>query len=284
MSTTQSPPATSPPRTPPPKYWMWPIRIPAKIASRTLRMARKLDDRLAPWYLWYPAAMIAGSLPMLVAYLLGTPGGQLGSSLLLTPLLVAAVSRDSMLRGLGALALGFLAHCALVITLTYNDPNGVAAIYPRGEDYWQVTLQWVLSGQSPEYELSHWLWAHVQLMLASTFFSFTSLGSVTLWQGFQEVDLMNCYVGNMLIHSKNPFTTLLVGWHIWSITRGLGYLLLTFEVTSYSLERMTKVRLSTRLRRIRRWQIGIGFLVLDGVLKYNLLEIVRQSLENNLTT
>ncbi|PQO27241.1 hypothetical protein [Blastopirellula marina] len=246
-------------------------------------MARKLDRVLAPWYLWYPMAALVGAFPMLLSYLAGITGGQLVSSLLLTPLLVAAVARDSLLRGLGALALAFLAHCVVVISLASFDPQGIADIYPRGEAYWQQTYQWVVTGESPEYELLFWLGAHIQLVLASTLFSFTSLGMVTLWQGFQEVDLMNCYVGNMLNQSQSPMVTLFVGWHIWSVCRGLGYLVLTFEVVSYSLERLSRVHLSTRLRRITRWQIGLGFLVLDGVLKYNLLEIVRQALEDNLT-
>ncbi len=246
-------------------------------------MARKLDRVLAPWYLWYPVAALVGAIPMFLGYLLGVTGGQLVSSLLLTPLLVAAVARDSLLRGLGALALAFFAHSAMVISLASFDPQGIAHIYPRGEDYWQQTYQWVVTGESPEYELLFWLGAHIQLVLASTLFSFTSLGMVTLWQGFQEVDLMNCYVGNMLNQSQNPMVTLFVGWHIWSICRGLGYLVLTFEIVSYSLERLSRVHLSTRLRRITRWQIGLSFLILDGVLKYNLLEVVRQALEDNLT-
>lgn len=221
---------------------------------------------------------------MFLSYLLGVPGGQFVSSLLLTPLLVAAVAKDSLLRGMGAMALSFLAHCVLMISLTSYDPQGIAEIYPPGEAYWNQTYQWVVSGDSPEYRLSYWLGAHAQLVGASTFFSFTSMGFITLWQGFKEVDLMNCYVGNMLNQSKNPAITLLVGWHIWSITRGLGYLFLTYEVTSYSLERFTKVSLSIRARRIRRWQFGLGFLILDGILKYNLLEVVRQALDNNLTS
>ncbi|PQO32748.1 hypothetical protein DTL21_21415 [Bremerella cremea] len=247
-------------------------------------MARKLDRALAPWYLWYPMAILVGAIPMLLSYLVGLPGGQLVSSLLLTPLLVAAVARDSLPRGLGALALAFFAHCVMVISLASHDPQAMAEIYPRGEAYWQQTYQWVVTGESPEYELTFWLWAHIQLIAASSLFSFTSLGLVTLWQGFQEVDLMNCYVGNMLNQSQNPAVTLLVGWHIWSVCRGLGYLVLTFEIVSYSLERLSRVHLSTRWRRITRWQIGLGFLVFDGILKYNLLEAVRQALENNLVT
>jgi hypothetical protein len=75
---------------------------------------------------------------------------------------------------------------------------------------------------------------------------------------------------------------LAVGWHPWSLCRGLGYLFVTFEVANLSLGRLAGVPLSTPARRWRRWAAGITLLLLDGLLKFLLLEPVRRTLAANL--
>jgi hypothetical protein len=135
---------------------------------------------------------------------------------------------------------------------------------------------------SKEYELSWWLPAQGQLLAGVGVFSYTSLGFIPFWRGLYEVDLMNAYVSQLLPRSRDPWTTLVLGWHPWSQCRGVGYLFLTFEIASLSLARLAGVRLSTLSRRLRRWLAGLGFLLLDVVLKLLLLEPVRQALAANL--
>jgi hypothetical protein len=122
----------------------------------------------------------------------------------------------------------------------------------------------------------------LQLCAAVVLLGYTSLGFVPLWQGMYEVDLMNFYVGRLLAGSENPAIALLLGWHPWSLCRGIGYLWIVFEVASISLERMAGVPLSTRRRRATRWALGLGFLVLDGAIKLALLDVVREALAENL--
>ena len=73
-----------------------------------------------------------------------------------------------------------------------------------------------------------------------------------------------------------------LGWHPWSLCRGLGYLFLTYEIASLSLARLTGVSLSPWQRRLGRWLIGLTFLMLDGLLKYLCLDPVRQILAGHL--
>jgi hypothetical protein len=176
----------------------------------------------------------------------------------------------------------FAAHSVLVIGLAALDPVGLAVIFPDGEAYWEQSREWIVSGASREYQPGWWLPAHFQLLAAMAAFTYTSLGLISLWQGFHEVDLMNFYVGALLAHSRHPGVALTVGWHPWSVCRGLGYLVLTFEVASFSLQRLTGVPLSPTGRRWRRWLAGLALLLLDGLLKYTLLEPVRQVLAANL--
>jgi hypothetical protein len=124
--------------------------------------------------------------------------------------------------------------------------------------------------------------AHVQLLGGVVLFAYTSLGLVPFWEGFYQVDLMNGYVSQLVLHSHNPWTALGLGWHPWSICRGIGFCVITFEMCSISLGRLTGAPLSTCSRRRARWLAGLGFLLLDTALKYILLEPVRMVLAANL--
>jgi hypothetical protein len=262
--------------------WLGPLRPPRAVARRTLFYAHALAERLGAFPVWLLAGICIGTFPPLIGYVTGLPGDHVVSALLLTPVLVAAAARDAAARALGAIGTAFLAHSALAMALVAHDPGRMDALFPEGAAYWEQSRAWIVTGISREYSLAWWLPAHVQLLGAMVLFTYTSLGLVPLWQGMHEVDLMNFYVGHLLAESHDPWVALAVGWHPWSLCRGLGYLLITFEVTNLSLGRLTGVPLSTPMRRWRRWLAGITLLLLDGVLKFVLLEPVRRTLAANL--
>ncbi|MGE3806611.1 MAG: hypothetical protein AB7K24_18240 [Gemmataceae bacterium] len=201
---------------------------------------------------------------------------------MLAPLFIAAVARNSMARGLGVVAAAFLGHSLSMILLAAFAPAYIVDSFPPGFQYWEQSRSWIVTGFSPEYDLSWWLPAHVQLLAGVAVFTYTSLGLLTFWQGLYEVDLMNVYVGHLLAHSHTPWLALACGWHPWSVCRGIGYLVLTFEIASLSLSRLTGVPLATREERGWRWLIGLSFLVADGLIKYFFLDSVRQTLAGNL--
>src|SRR5947207_1867700 len=80
--------------------WIWPLRIPADIARRSLRLAQWLGERMGPWPWWLVAGLFIGASPLLVDYATGWVTCRLISALLLTPLLLAAVARDSLARAM----------------------------------------------------------------------------------------------------------------------------------------------------------------------------------------
>jgi hypothetical protein len=223
-----------------------------------------------------------GAVPILVGYAAGVPGAHLATAALLTPLLLAAVARNSLPRGIGTLAAAFFTHNVVTIALAAYDPVGLADILPAGADYWQRSRIWILTGVNPEYDLDWWVPAHFKILTGVTLFTYTSLGFLTLWQGFHEVDLMNFYVGQLVMHSHDPWQALLLGWHPWSCCRGLGFVLITFEVASYSLQRLSGVRLSSPRQRGIRWSAGLAFLALDVLIKFTCLDLVQRTLAANL--
>lgn len=148
--------------------------------------------------------------------------------------------------------------------------------------YWQKQITWIRTGRDPEYALSAWVPAHVQLLAGVVIFSFTSWGVIPFAQGFYEVDLMNYYNAKLAATSLNEPLAIATGWHIWSALRGVGYLFITFEVISLSLELVSGRKISTTGRRRMRWALGLGFLLADGLIKANILEATRLQLLSNL--
>jgi hypothetical protein len=259
-------------------------RAPSRIAQPLSAAAHGLGRRLGPPPAWVAAGGLVGVLPLLGDYLIGGPWptAPLITAVLATALLVAAVASDSLARGLGALAGVFLAHNALAIALVAHDPTGMARILDGGVAYWGQSRHWILTGINPEYELGQWVPAHLQLLLAMVLFTYSSLGLVTLCQGVAEVDLTNFYVGELIAHSHRPWLAIALGWHPWSVCRGVGYVFLTYELASLSFEHLTGVPTSTRRRRVWRWTAGLSFLLIDGIVKFIFLDTVRCLLAGNL--
>ena len=117
---------------------------------------------------------------------------------------------------------------------------------------------------------------------AMALFSYVSLGGVTFYEGFFEVDLMNYYTARLTAYSQSTVLAMLLGWHVWSVARGIGYLILTIEIMGFSLARMTgRVTLPRRGLWVRLGA-GVAIVLADGVLKFLLLEPVRTALAQNL--
>lgn len=263
-------------------FWIWPLRFSPRLRRRLDRYSRRLG-----YWLEHPVRVLVicvliGLLPVGAAVVFRLPIDRPLTAFALTPLLVAAARRDSAALGLGILALAFVAHCAAMICVTAFAPEALAAIFPDGAAYWEESRTWIVTGVNPEYELSSWVPAHFQLAAAGAFLTYTSLGFVLIWEGLFQVDLMNVYVGNLVTQSESVPLALALGWHPWSVLRGVGFLLIGYEVSSWSFERMLGFPLSTRRRRAVRWSVGLGFLILDGVVKYLCLDTVQQILRDNL--
>jgi hypothetical protein len=261
--------------------WLWPLRLPHGPGVAVLRWADRCAGRIGPGWRWPLAGLGIGAVPLMFDCVTGWPTSRFVTALLLTPLLAAAVARDRQACGLAGVGAAFVAHSLLAILLVGVAPGRMAAVLPGGPGYWDESRAWLVTGESPEYDPAVWVPAHMMIFAAAVALTYLSLGFTTFWQGFYEVDLMNYYVGRLAAESHDPLLALLAGWHPWSVCRGAGYLFLTFEVASWSLQRLSGVPLSTAARR-RRWLIGTALLLLDAGLKAALLEPVRATLATNL--
>lgn len=262
--------------------WIWPLKLSNRFAQRLDEFCSRQRDWQSAGGRWLFCGILVGALPVLLSFGVGIPLDRPLTTLLAFPLLLGAVRGDSLRQCIGVLLSIFAAHSLTVIALTYHHAAEVASIIPFGDAYWHETHEWLVTGKNPEYELSSWVPAHVQALFGVPIASYLTFGGALLAQGLYQVDMMNVYVGNLLAASSNPVIALGLGWHPWSMMRGVGFLFLGIEAVSYSLERLIRITLSTRRRRVLRWGIGIGFLLVDATVKLTFMETVRSILQANL--
>ena len=273
-------PLSSPERAGP--RWLWCIAPHPRFRENLLRGARHLADRVGPLPVWILWGALLGVAPVLFDFLTHWYTHWLVTPILMLPFLLAAVAGDRAVAGMSLLVSMLVSHCAVSILLAAWAPEVWGEVFPAGADYWDKSHLWITTGQSEEYQLGWWLPAHLQLAGGMVLLTYLSMGLIPLWQGFHEIGLMNFYVGRLVAHSNDSALAIAVGWHPWSVCRGIGYLFLTYEITSLSFAHFTGTSLSTPGGRRLRWLLGITFLVADAVLKYHYLDSVRQVLASNL--
>lgn len=264
----------------PPGRWLWPLPVPRALGEAAWQAALS-PSLLLSGRRWIAVGAAAGAVPLLLGAALGLSWHQPLSAALVAMLLLGALRADDQRRGLGVLAVAFAAHSLVAIALAYHAPDRAAACLPGGSAYWAKNLHWIKTGEDPEYIVANWLPAHFQLLGAMILLTYMSLGFVPLIQGFHEVDLMNYYVGRLLAGSDGSPVSLLLGWHPWSVLRGVCYALVAYEVASWSLERLTGRPLSPPARRWARMGAAGAFFALDCVVKYFSVEAVRGALSSH---
>lgn len=243
----------------------------ASLARRAAQWCDSPQKRLS-------AALGIGAAPVAFSLLTGLPGHQWISAVLLAVLSVGLAVRTRWVAAVLTIAVTFCVHSVIVIAAADLFPERCRKVVPDGEEYWRRQLAWIRTGQDPEYELSAWAPAHAQLLGATLVFSYTSLGGLTFYQGFYEVDLMNYYNGRLAHDSVHPAAAVAFGWHLWSLFRGVGYLLITYEVIAVSAARLTGAPGAPWSARWPKLGAGLGFVLADAAAKWALMESVRQKL------
>ncbi|MBI3855206.1 MAG: hypothetical protein HY293_05895 [Planctomycetes bacterium] len=261
--------------------WLWPVAAPPRIREGAWSLAG-LADPCSRGFRGAAAAVVLGALPLLLSAATGVPGHAALSAAGLLLLSLACVRRDAGQEGIAFILLAFLAHGVAAVAIAHVDPVAAARVMPGAEEYWKKQLLWIRTGWDPEYETSAWLPAHVGQLGGGILTSYVSLGWITFFEGFREVDWMNFYSARLMDSSRSPALALLLGWHAWSLLRGLGFGVLSFEVLSLSLGRLTGRRFSTPARRRNRWTAALLLLGADGLVKFLALQAVQRGLLENL--
>src|SRR5262245_56712676 len=113
---------------------------------------------------WPAVALLIGSIPIAVGYLIGSSLHQVTTALLWAPLFWACICEDRLNRAIFVTGLVLGAHSAMAIVLSAHDPAGTAAVLPGGGDYWDQNRHWVQTGDRAGYEWSVVLARHRMLI------------------------------------------------------------------------------------------------------------------------
>ena len=124
--------------------------------------------------------------------------------------------------------------------------------------------------------------AHAILLGGVLIYSASSLGAITFWQGFRQVDMMNYYNAKLLVISWSRPTALLLGWHVWSILRGVGYLFLSLETVWVVFHLLTGRPGGQRVFRWKCWAAGLAFVLADALVKLTCMPSIRDAMQANL--
>lgn len=253
-----------------------------RFGAGLLQLGQRVAEAQRGWR-WLPLALAAGILPLLLCWPLGSGAHQTLSGLALTVLVWGALASGRARVGIATILLAYGSHSLVAIAMAATTPvEQLAGLFPDGPAYWAKQEAWIRSGHDPEYELASWLPVHFQLLGACFVLAPLTLGLAIFARGFYEVDLMNVYVGNLLRESGGAWGALLVGWHPWSICRGLCYVLLTYALVGRVGEWLTGR--NPPPGRARTWHVALalGFFAADCVIKSSSTEAVRSVLHASL--
>jgi hypothetical protein len=265
-------------------FWVWPYRAPNRVADGVFQICGRCADLVDDARLWPILAIAIGAIPAWLSYVARVPFAHIVSACAILPLLAGAAVRDSPARGMSLLLLMVLGQSSVNVTLSATDPGGLAAVLPAGLRYWEESRHWIVTGVNPEYDVNSWLPDHVRLWFGVPLLAYVSFGVAPLVRGLEQVDMMNYYVGRLIAGSESPWLAGLLGWHPWSVCRGIGCVILIYECVNFSLARLTGRPLSTGQRRAARWRTAFLFLALDCAIKYMWMEQVRSVLAANLSS
>jgi hypothetical protein len=247
------------------------------IGARLLRVAA-WGEPLGRGWRWLPAAVAVGAIPVAASYLFNVPGHGLVTAVALWLLFLACVREGAAAKGLSVVAVAFATHSIVAIALAELDPSPLSRIFAGGEEYWQRQVTWITTGRDPEYDWHVWVPAHAILLGAVLGLSMSSIGLATFCYGFAQVDLMNVYCGRLIAHSQSAAVAVACGWHPWSVARGLGCLLIVWNVSEWTMAKAAGLERARSRWRAWRWAGAAAFVVADGVMKCLLMEAVRGEL------
>ncbi len=179
-------------------------------------------------------------------------------------MLVYFSRRGRLGRGITWLLVWALMLNLVMIGLLLLCPAQSGKIY-LAKDFMGQIQQWVKDGTGLEGTSSLFIPHHLKQLGIFGALSLVSAGAASLFLGVVQLDYMNYYVAVLVAKSGQPFKALFFGWHIWSICRVIGYIIICSVLAQPLLGRLFRYRLQLGL-----WfylAVGLGFVFLDIFLK-----------------
>jgi hypothetical protein len=190
-------------------------------------------------------------------------------------LLVHFSRRGRLGRGIIWLLAWVLMLNVVMVCLVVIFPARSAGIY-HASAYWHQMQLWIRTGSGMEGDWQQFLPHHLLQVVKLGLASLVSGGGIALLMGVLQLDYMNYYVGKVVIGSDQPVKAFFLGWHLWSVCRVIGYIIICAVLAQPLLARLLRFRIPAK-----SWfylALGCGFVFLDLLLKYTLNSGLRAAL------
>ena len=183
------------------------------------------------------------------------------------------LARGRLWDGILDMFLWAIWECAVMITFSFFFPGLAERIIWNASEYWDEMSTWIATGAGTEGDVVLWLPVHfrhlIMLLVGALIFGFPAL-----IMGVFQLNYMNFYVAQCMLHSANGLLILPIAWHFWSIIRVAGYIVLastTFQLVFKGLRRAPV----TAGAIVGGYIFGLLLVIADGVLKMQYAEHVR---------
>lgn len=175
-----------------------------------------------------------------------------------------------------------IAIMGILLTVIFPDLAMVSVL--NGVAYQTEMFIWIATGVGAEGNPSQFIPIHLTHLTIFIITCLVSMALIGIFFGAYMMNYMDYYVGTLFLNIAEPnISNYLVvaafGWQIWAISRVIGYLFigtaLSIPLTAYLFKQKLPIAV------IKRYIfIGLGFIILDIVLKATLAPIYQQILNS----
>jgi hypothetical protein len=149
------------------------------------------------------------------------------------PFVLAAQS--SFVKGFLLLLIWTIILSAIVLRLSWIDPEQMESIIWRAKEYTSSMFQWIETGTLPEGSAKQVLLFHLKQTFIYCVVALLTANFFSLILGSALLNYMNFYVARLARSSSHPTAMFFIGWNPWSVVRVLSFLYLGMSVSTLPL-------------------------------------------------
>jgi len=203
------------------------------------------------------------------------------NALFLYPVLILNAREKRGWRNAFLIALwGFLLN-AVVIALVQIDPELMAVRIINGDNYTEEMFHWIQTGEGAEGNIRLFLPLHLKFYGLLLALSALTGGFGGLVLAAALINFMAFYVGRLVLDAVRPLAILLIGWPIWSIIRGVGFLAAVVGLSEAFYDKVARKPINWQ-RLSKLLKLSVICILLDIVIKATLAEFWRWMLQKSL--
>ncbi len=142
------------------------------------------------------------------------------------PSMIYLISKDKRREAVYLMLIWAISLIIFGTTLFSIFPEKAERVVINGREYRDEMMEWIRTGVGRETNPREFIPQHLTHIGVFIVLSFISASLLSITMGAIMVNYMNFYVSQLIIHSKNKFIPILLGWHFWSLIRVVSFVIL----------------------------------------------------------